>query len=208
MSSTVISPERTQTDALTSTLTSAFSTDPYMLYILGSKAKDPASALHRLYAGWISHIFQSNTGEIIHTLPNTESVAVWSPPERKEGMVSKLISNIALTFLIGWAPARRLAHCTDIINKGHPDGPCMYLAILGTHEDYQGQGKGADVMKDMLQKCDQQGIPVYTESSNPRNLSFYKRRGFVSQGPVEGLPDDCPLMTRLWREPQKTGKLS
>lgn len=42
---------------------------------------------------------------------------------------------------------------------------------------------------------------AYLESSNPRNLSFYRRHGFVATGDIE--LENGPTMTSMWRESRR-----
>ena len=53
-----------------------------------------------------------------------------------------------------------------------------YLAILGVEPARQGTGIGAALMRHRLERCDRDGLLAYLESSNPRNVPFYRRHGF------------------------------
>ena len=53
----------------------------------------------------------------------------------------------------------------------------------------------------MLDLCDEQRLPAYLESSNPRNWSFYERLGFVRVGPLP-VPRGCPGLMAMRREPR------
>ena len=65
--------------------------------------------------------------------------------------------------------------------------------------DRQDAGLGAAVLAPVLDRCDAEGVHAYLESSNPRNLPFYRRLGFVAAGeiPLPGGPSLIPM----WREP-------
>ena len=60
---------------------------------------------------------------------------------------------------------------------------------------------GARLLAPVLARCDRDGLPAYLESSNPRNLPFYERHGFVRRTAVP-LPSGCPLVTPMWRDPR------
>ena len=67
----------------------------------------------------------------------------------------------------------------------------------------QGQGKGAAMLKPVLEICDEQGLGAYLESSNPRNLSFYYRLGFeITKDLV--LDEGKAQLTCMWRSPRPT----
>ena len=53
-------------------------------------------------------------------------------------------------------------------------------------------------MKQAVSKCDENGVPAYLESTNPRNVPLYERLGFKATGQVQH--SDCPLFTPMVRE--------
>jgi GNAT superfamily N-acetyltransferase len=95
----------------------------------------------------------------------------------------------------------RALRTIPIVEKAHPAAPHFHLAVLGTDPDHQGKGLGAAVIAPMLERCDREGVPAYLESSNPRNIPFYARHGFVESDPIP-LIDGCPPVTPMWREPR------
>ena len=64
------------------------------------------------------------------------------------------------------------------ISDAHPDEPHWYLHKIAVHPSRQGLGLGPRLVEPMLERADADGVPVYLESSNPRNRSFYHRLGF------------------------------
>jgi len=63
--------------------------------------------------------------------------------------------------------------------------------FIAADAQIRGQGYGADVMSDGLQRCKQAGKTVYILSSNAKNLTFYKKLGFSVY--VEKMFIDVPL---------------
>lgn len=88
----------------------------------------------------------------------------------------------------------------QIVNA-HPDQPHWYLAAVGTRVVAQGRGHGQRVLQPMLDRCDEQGLAAYLESSNPRNVPFYHRLGFEITGELY-TPDDAAVMTLMERRPR------
>lgn len=86
------------------------------------------------------------------------------------------------------------------MTQHRPATPHHYLALLATRPDCQGQGLGSALLGPVLARSDREGVPAYTESSNPRNIRLYERHGF---GVVDELtlPDGPPLWP-MWREPR------
>jgi GNAT superfamily N-acetyltransferase len=86
------------------------------------------------------------------------------------------------------------------IHEHHPAEPHWYLNVLSTVPDRQGEGLGAAIIQPVLERCDAGGVRAYLESSNPRNLPFYRRHGFVDAGEIH--LEGGPSMTKMWREPR------
>jgi GNAT superfamily N-acetyltransferase len=86
------------------------------------------------------------------------------------------------------------------LGAAHPHQPHWYLNVLSTVPERQSQGLGARTLDPVLAICDSERIPAYLESSNPRNIPFYERQGFVLTGEIP-LPDG-PCLYPMWRNPR------
>ena len=67
----------------------------------------------------------------------------------------------------------------------HPREPHWYLPLIGVDPFQQGKGLGGDLMRHALARCDGEGKAAFLESSNPKNLSLYKRQGFEVVGRIQ-----------------------
>ena len=76
--------------------------------------------------------------------------------------------------------------------------PHWYLAIIGVDPVRQGDGVGAALLRSRLQRCDQEGLPAYLESSNLDNVPLYQHLGFHVTGTL-GLPEGGPVVNTMWR---------
>ena len=83
----------------------------------------------------------------------------------------------------------------------HPEEPHWYLAVIGTDPTVRGAGLGHALMQSRLDRCDAEYAPAYLESSNPVNVPYYERFGFVVTGET-ALPDDGPTLWPMWRAPR------
>jgi len=79
----------------------------------------------------------------------------------------------------------------------HPHEPHWYLPLIAADPNWIGRGLGAALMKHALQKCDENGMPAYLESSNPRNITLYERHGFKPIGEIRS--GSAPLLTPMLR---------
>ncbi len=94
----------------------------------------------------------------------------------------------------------RLGILGEAMMTNHPHESHWYLNVVSTIPERQGQGLGTAVMQPVLERCDAEGARAYLESSNPRNLTLYRRNGFVDAGEIP-LPDG-PSLVMMWREPR------
>ena len=86
-----------------------------------------------------------------------------------------------------------------------PEPPFHYLQFLAVHPSAQGQGLGRVLLGHGLARAAAAGLPVYLESTNPRNLAFYHSMGGTEiggftlqpEGQGEALPPG-PRAFRLW----------
>jgi GNAT superfamily N-acetyltransferase len=123
--------------------------------------------------------------------------ALWLPPgispdEEKLGEVMEstvapsLRDNVLATF--------------EQMAKYHPSEPHWYLPLIGVDPAYQGKGHGDALMSFILQQCDRDKIPAYLESTNPRNLSLYRRHGFEALGAIQA--GSSPTLIPMLRRPR------
>lgn len=104
-----------------------------------------------------------------------------------------------------WTPdvAERLRILSELMEIAHPhDRPHWYLNVLATVPERQGQGLGAVALAAMLERIDAAGEPAYLESSNPRNMTLYRRHGFDDFADPIDLPDG-PSLYPMWRTPPR-----
>ncbi len=102
-------------------------------------------------------------------------VALWMPPGEhpdEEAMGLLLESTIAASTRADLlAVFEKAAEC-------HPSEPHWYLPLIGVDPAHQGRGIGGALMRYALERCDRDHSTAYLESSNPRNISLYRRHGF------------------------------
>jgi len=101
--------------------------------------------------------------------------ALWLPPgtspddERMAELMEHAIPRPILSEAL--AVMEQMAAC-------HPDDPHWYLPLIGVDPAHQNKGHGDALMRHVLEGCDAEHAAAYLESSNPRNIPFYRRHGF------------------------------
>ena len=113
---------------------------------------------------------------VVYADPTFSAVAVWARPDEWEIPPAAVLRVTASAIRTRLRPAALMAYLrTDAL---HPAEPHWYLEFLGTIPNKQGTGLGGQVLAPVLQRADEEGIPVWAWSSNRRNLAFYHRHGF------------------------------
>lgn len=95
---------------------------------------------------------------------------------------------------------RDVEHVGEQLGLSHIHEPHWYLAAIGVEPTHHGQGLGAQLLDHTLAACDRDGLPAYLESSNPRNISLYRRHGFEAVGEIQA--GDSPVITPMVRPAQ------
>ena len=117
---------------------------------------------------------------------------------RDEGAHFHFLDNLFTTKVDG----DRSGGVLTAMEAAHPTEPeHWYLAILGTDPKHQGQGIGSALIKAVTDRCDEQGMAAYLESSKPENVPFYARHGF--EVTEEKTFDGGPSVWLMWRDPQE-----
>ena len=93
-----------------------------------------------------------------------------------------------------------LGGAIDEMGRYHPQEPHWYLPFIGVDPARQGAGIGAALLRPILARCDEAGLPAYLESSNPRNRPLYQRHGFEVLGEIRA--GSCPPVTPMLRKPR------
>lgn len=124
------------------------------------------------------------------------AAAIWSPPDEwplsfREGLPF-MLRNLRTPFR--FPVAMRFFAAAEGL---HPEEPHWYLDLVGTRPDHQGKGIGAALLRPVLDRCDEQGLPAWSYSSSRQNLAFYHRLGFDVLDElllVEGAPPVFPIL--------------
>jgi GNAT superfamily N-acetyltransferase len=184
---------RVDADAVASCLGAAFAQDPVWTWAVGAKASRVVRAITAVGATQEPEHFTMTDGGT--------AVAWWHPPGQWKMSPRDILRLLPKVLPISPVGGVQLLRLSAAIDKVHPSEPHFYLGYLGARPEAQGQGHGAVALSLGLQQADDAGVPCYLESSNPRNLSFYRRHGFVDR-PLMPLPKGCPTITPMWREPR------
>ena len=130
-----------------------------------------------------------------HCTDDCTGTALWLPPgvQADEAAIGEVIERTAAPSLLAdlHAMFERMA-------EYHPNEPHWYLPLIGVDPARQGRGYGGALLSHALEQCDRDHLPAYLESTNPRNVSLYKRHGFEALGTIQ-VGTSPPLVPMLRR---------
>jgi ribosomal protein S18 acetylase RimI-like enzyme len=184
---------------LAQALASAFQDDPVIAWIFPDEHRRrrilPAFMEFRLRKLAFPHdeVWMTDTGA---------AAAVWFPPPGRWQLPlpQRLRLLPPLVRFFGLRTASILGGLNRMEER-HPRDPShWYLFILGTEQAAQGRGLGSALLAQALTRIDADGMPVYLESSNERNIALYGRHGFETTSEV-AIPGG-PRIWPMWREPR------
>jgi GNAT superfamily N-acetyltransferase len=180
---------RADAAAVGAALGAAFADDPLWRWLVGDRAS-------RLVAA----ITASGVGRHPSQFTITDDAAAWwHPPGQWRLGLAETLRLAPRVLPIARLGSLTLLRLSALVEKQHPSGAHAYLGYLGAA--VQGKGLGSAVISPALEVCDAYGWAAFLESSNPRNLPFYRRHGFVDREPLQ-VPDGCPTITPMWRDPR------
>lgn len=188
------------TAVLATVLASAFFDDPVGAWL----APDAATRRDRLTRFFEVELdsFTLPHGEVMHI--SGRGGALWLPPGRWQVpplLVVRMLPRLGRVF--GRRTALMLRGLAAL-ERDHPREPHWYLPFIGVEPAEQGAGVGSALLAAGLRRCDETGLPAYLEATTERNISLYRRHGFLPRGELH-LPDGPPVWP-MRREP-RTGSL-
>ena len=184
-----------------------FFDDPIFTWVFPD-AKTRRHKLHAMFSGLARDYFPSRG--TVHVLDDT-AVAFWREPgfdpaaPRDDGeAILEVPEAPSEEIPFSGDELERLGAMVTAMDENHPhDRDHWYLNVLTTSPERQGRGLGGQLLSRVLRDCDADGLPAFLESSNPRNMSLYRRHGFEEVGEVR-IADGAPCMYPMWREPKVT----
>jgi ribosomal protein S18 acetylase RimI-like enzyme len=186
----VVPVQESEQDRAFDTLVVAFAADPVERWLY-PEAHQYLTHFPAFLSAFGGRAFAEET---VWRLGVFSGVALWLPPHAAldvDAIVAVLTGTIAPekhedTFAV-------LAQMDD----AHPKDPHWYLPWFGVDTAVQGRGLGGELMKHCLRVVDEDHLPAYLDSPNPRNISFYERHGFVVTG--EAQAGACPPVISMLR---------
>ncbi len=173
------------------TVTLGFASDPFVRWML------PGAATYLAVAPQMTEAFGGSAigAGSAYIADEGKAAALWIPPglESDDSAIGEILGANVPAEIQDDAKAMFAE-----MDAYHPhDAPCWFLPMIAADPAWLGQGLGGALMKHALRRVDEDGLPAYLESSNPRNISLYRRHGFEVLGEIQH--GSSPIVTPMLR---------
>jgi ribosomal protein S18 acetylase RimI-like enzyme len=184
--------------AIRRVLGEAFAPDPLFTWLF----PEPSTRLDAT-AAWLGLFVERyiSRGPIhVITGDTVEAVAVWQPPGETAMPVAVGPPSIGglLAALLGADRFAELGDALRAIGSVRPTRRHSYLQFLAVSPEHQGHGMGRRLVMPGMAAADAEGVGVHLETTNPRNLDFYRSLGFEVSHEIR-LEPGGPELWAMWR---------
>lgn len=178
-------------------LAAAFADDPIWNWICAPGRNGSADAARWFAADARAKL--KDGGEVLVD-DQVRAAAIWAAPDHWRGTPGELATILMPSLRLFRTRTVKALALQRHMEKVHLREPHWYLAVLGTHPDHQGHGLGGALIRGITDRCDEQGLAAYLESSKEKNVPYYERHGFVVTDTVS--VKDSPPLWLMRREPR------
>ena len=163
---------------------------------------DVSKRMNLMYLFKMGYLQALKYGEIYVT-SNLKGAAAWVPHDKAIMSTWDMIKMgiFSLVFKAKGRDLKKIINYEDFCEKKHKQHahfPHWYLLNIAVEPDYQRKGYASLLLRDMLDKIDDQNLPCYLETQNKKNVSMYQKFGFkvLEETIVPGTDFEFYLMLR------------
>lgn len=174
-------------DSLVEALVATFFDDPLYAWLYSDESRR-ADALRANFGLTLDLGCERGVVDVVGDI----GVAVWTLP----GV--PLLDDPApfIDLVQRWAPDRVESALSGMqaCSKFEPAG-AMMLHLIGVHPEHRSGGVGSELLRPRLDELGERATAAHLQSSNPANVPFYERLGFVVDAvvPIVGGPCMFPM---------------
>jgi len=123
-------------------------------------------------------------GEVHATSPDLEGIAVWLPSDNYPITLWRLLRSVPPSEILrfgryGGSRMRSLGQYIDAVHGRLVPFKHWFLQAIGVDPQFQGRGYAGRLLRRMLVKIDEAGLPCYLETLEEQNVRLYEHFGFA-----------------------------
>ena len=161
-------------------LARAFADDPFFTYVYPDATERGAKLP---YSGEYFLRYGLRYGQAYVTSSQLEGIAIWIRLKKVSMPFWRILLSGGLwpAFKLGRRAMQKLKNLSEYIDDKH--GKLVpvthwYLSLLAVAPEFQGRGYASKLVRGMLPRIDEEGLPCYLETENERNVLIYQHFGF------------------------------
>jgi GNAT superfamily N-acetyltransferase len=136
----------------------------------------------------------------VYTTDGVAGGALWLPPGEAHSSTAETLRMLPELLRVTGRDIIRALRGLSLMEANHPHEDHWYLWFVGVAPEWRGAGLGSALMRPILDRADDEGMPAYLEATSHLNRRLYERHGFEVTGEIK-LPKG-PSMWPMWREPR------
>jgi len=122
-------------------------------------------------------------GEVHATSQDLEGIAVWLPSDNYPVTLWRLLRSVPLSEILGFgiyggSRMRGLGQYIDAVHGRLAPFRHWFLQAIGIDPQSQGRGYASKLLRPMLSRIDEGGLPCYLETLEGPNVQLYEHFGF------------------------------
>jgi ribosomal protein S18 acetylase RimI-like enzyme len=193
-----LDPHPANVVAVRTALAAAFADDPMLQWIFRGVVQAEQAT-----AAWLGLFVDAfAAGGVVDVVLGDDGVPVASAMWRVDGspLPYPQLPNLGglMVAFLGPQRATEVGAGLGAFATHKPEPPFHYLQFLSVHPAHQGTGLGRALVTHGQARASAAGQSVYLESTNPRNLPFYRSLGFEVRDEFTLQPDGPPAYGLWW----------
>jgi ribosomal protein S18 acetylase RimI-like enzyme len=191
---TLVELKRDSLEEAVEVLSQAFYDDPYIHYVLTGHENDFSARIRDIF-GLVCEIYLEMELPFIGAMYNQElaGVACVSIPEKKKWPESLIRKSREMNESLGAECSKRMEGYRKLQKRYTPEKPHCYLAVLGIHPEYQGNGLARLLLDEVheISRKNSTSTGVFLETAKLKNVDMYRHFGYnlISQDRLDNSVD-------------------
>ena len=176
----IVRLNRSHLKRATEVLTSAFWEHPPLQYYFPDGAEREGIAP---YLWSLLVLTGMRYGEVHATSQDLEGIAVWLPSDNYPITLWRLLRSVPPSEILGvgrygGSRMRGLGQYIDAVHGRLVPFEHWFLQAIGVHPQFQRRGYASKLLRPMLARIDEEGLPCYLETLEGQNVRLYEHFGF------------------------------
>ncbi|MEJ7820696.1 MAG: GNAT family N-acetyltransferase [Chitinophagaceae bacterium] len=117
-------------------------------------------------------------GEVFLSDEKNACALVVYPDKKKTTLKSILLDAKLIISCVGLKNIKKTLARESMIKKIQPKGRMSYLWFIGVDPEYQNEGIGSNLLREVIRDSGHKKRPIFLETSTLKNLPWYQKFGF------------------------------